>query len=235
MHSNRYIFIYSSVMVVLVAVALTVVAVQLKPTQENNIRVEKMQNILASVNIDSDVKNAETLYNKYITQDLVLNSKGEIIEGVKAFNVELVVENKKPIAERKLPLYICTKESGEKLYIVPLRGKGLWGPVWGYISFKSDYNSVAGSMFDHKGETPGLGAEINTKAFQNQYINKQIFDVNGTFVSISTIKGGAKEEDLHGVDAISGGTITSTGVTNMLKDGIVLYEAYFKNQQSKKE
>ncbi len=231
MHSNKYIFIYSSVMVVLVAIVLTVIAVQLKPAQENNIRVEKMKNILTAVNIEADAANAEALYKKFITEDFVINSQGDKIEKANAFQIDIALENKKSSEKRQLPVYVCTTEKGDKLFVVPMRGKGLWGPIWGYVSFRSDFNTVAGTMFDHKGETPGLGAEIDTRVFQKQFIGKKIFDETGKFVSVKAKKGGAPKDDLHGVDAISGGTITSNGLSDMLISGISVYEAYFKKQQ----
>jgi len=230
MHNNRYIFIYSAVMVVVVAIALTVVAVKLKPAQENNIRIEKMQNILAAVNVATTTQNAQDLFKKFITQQIVVNNKGEELQGEEAFKIDMVLELKKPADNRNLPVYICTQENGEKNYIVPLRGKGLWGPIWGYVAFKSDFNTIVGTMFDHKGETPGLGAEINTPIFQKQFPGKQIFDVDGKFVSVDVKKGGAAPDDIHGVDAISGGTITSNGLSSMLHDCLLEYQSYFKKQ-----
>jgi Na+-transporting NADH:ubiquinone oxidoreductase subunit C len=229
MHSNKYIFIYSAIMVVVVAVALTIVAVQLKPLQDKNIRIEKMQNILASVNQVTTPQNAQDFYTKYVRETLVVNEKGEVVKGADAFSIDLALELKKPPAERQLPVYIATLDNGEKAYIVPLRGKGLWGAIWGYISFKSDFNTVVGTMFDHKSETPGLGAEINTREFQQHFEGKKIFDDKGIFTSIGVLKGGAKAGDMHGVDAISGGTITSKGVEKMLRDCLGGYENYFKN------
>jgi len=214
-------------MVIIVAIALTIVAVLLKPKQEYNQRVEKMQNILISVHIESTTKNAEELYKKYITQTLVVNSKGDVIEGVNAFDVEMHLENKKKSEDKNLPILICTTDNSEKYYIVPVRGKGLWGPIWGYVSFQEDLNTIVGTRFGHKGETPGLGAEINTPPFQNQFINKTIMNEKGEFVSVMVVKGGAPDTDKHGVDAISGGTITSKGLEAMVHDCVKEYTVYF--------
>jgi len=227
MFSNRYIFIYSSAMVIIVAIALTIVAVQLKPRQVFNQKVEKMQNILASVNIESTPKNAEELYKKYIKESLVVDNKGEIKQGINAFEVELQLENKKKPEERNLAVFVCINDKNEKYYVVPVRGKGLWGPIWGYVSFKENLNTVEGTMFGHKGETPGLGAEIETSIFQKQFENKSIIDDKKEFVSIKVVKGGASKTDIHGVDAISGGTITSKGLEAMLRDCLKEYIAYF--------
>jgi Na+-transporting NADH:ubiquinone oxidoreductase subunit C len=230
--SNKYIFLYSIVMVVLVAVSLTIVAIQLKPAQEKNIRVEKMRNILKSVNVTATAKNAEEEFGKFITEQYVINSKGEKVEGTPAFEVDMAVEIKKNAASRNLPVYVCTKENGEKNFIVPMYGKGLWGPIWGFISFKNDFNTVEGCMFDHKGETPGLGSEINTEGFQEKFFGKQIYDQAGKFTSIEVIKGGAAPDNIHGVDAISGGTITSKAVQYMVRDCLSQYEPFFKSQKS---
>ncbi|HAQ64471.1 MAG TPA: NADH:ubiquinone reductase (Na(+)-transporting) subunit C [Bacteroidales bacterium] len=234
MHSNKYIFIYSVVMVLIVAVALTVVAIQLKPAQENNIRIEKMQNILTSVNIVTTPKDAETIYKKVIISNLVTDSKGTEISGVDAFSVDLAAEMKKPEADRKYPVYLARLDNGDTCFVFQLRGKGLWGPIWGYISLRSDMNSISGVMFDHKSETPGLGAEISTPAFMGQFKEKQIFDAQGNFTSVQVMKGGAPEGDVHAVDAISGGTITSKGVEHMIHDCLLGYEAFIKKHNSTK-
>ena len=237
-HSNKYIFIYSVVMVVVIAVSLTIVAVTLKPFQDDNIRIEKMQNILASVNVpitEIPKKQVPAVYSKFIKSAIGVNNLGDIIERdpAKVFSIEMSNELKKPAAKQILPVFIAVLNAGDSIFVVPLRGKGLWGPVWGYISFKNDFNTVYGVVFDHKGETPGLGAEINQDWFMKPFIGKQIFTADGTLVSITVVKGGAKPDDLHGVDAISGGTITSKGVQKMLFDNLTNYEAYFKKHMQK--
>ncbi len=235
-HSNKYIFLYSVILVVVVAISLTVVAVQLKPAQEDNIRIEKMQNILASVNISTDgiAKNeVKGFYDKYIISSEAVNTKGEVVESdpAKVFAIDMASEIKKPLESQSLPIFKASLDSGESAIVFPLRGKGLWGPVWGYISLKTDYNTVVGATFDHKGETPGLGAEINEKWFSDMFTGKTIFDNNGKFTSIQILKGGAKPDNPHGVDAISGGTITSHGVENMIKDNLESYQEYFKKMR----
>ena len=227
MFSNRYIFIYSSAMVIIVAVALTLVAVVLKPNQDYNRKVEKMQNILKSVYIESTPKNAEVLYKKYIKQTMVVDNKGNTKEGINAFDVDLQIENKKKSEDKNLAVFLFTGDNNEKYYILPVRGKGLWGPIWGYVSFKEDLNTIKGTVFDHKSETPGLGAEIDTREFQDQFQNKTIFGDTGNFVSIKVVKGGALDSDIHGVDAISGGTITSKALEKMLDSCLVQYKIYY--------
>lgn len=235
-HSNKYIFIYSIILVMVIAVTLTLVAVMLKPAQEDNIRIEKMQNILSSVNVpiaDVPKKEIGTVYQKFIKTAFGVNNKGEVVEqdAAKTFAIEMSNELKKPVEKQILPVFIGVLENGDTAYIVPLRGKGLWGPIWGYISFKTDMNTVYGTTFDHKSETPGLGAEINQEWFMKPFIGKQIFTDDGKLVSITIEKGGAKPGDIHGVDAISGGTITSKGVQKMLLNNLTNYEAYFKKMK----
>lgn len=230
--SNTYIFIFSIVMVVVIALLLSLAALQLKPFQDKNIEVEKKQNILASIHIASTPADAVDLYAKYVTDSYVLNNKGERKEGVDAFAVDMKNEVGKPAAERSLPVYVGTLDNGSKAFVMPLRGKGLWGPIWGYISFEPDLNTVYGAVFDHQGETPGLGAEINTEMFQKPFVGKQIFQDSTTFTSIKVIKGGAPAGDPHAVDAISGGTITSKSLEAMLDSCLIQYKTYFlQNRQ----
>lgn len=223
--SNRYIFIFSSVMVIAVATLLSLAATLLQPAQERNLEVEKKRNMLESINIPSTRENTEDLYDKYINESFVINSKGEPVDGVDAFTVVLKNEQKKPLEEQYLPVFRAVPDDGEKVIIIPVEGKGLWGPVYGYVSLKSDMNTIYGVNFDHKGETPGLGAEINTTPFESQFHGKKLFD-NEKFVSVQVVKGGAPEGDIHGVDAISGGTITSKGLQKMIFDCIQKYDVY---------
>ncbi len=232
--SNTYIFVFSTVMIVIVAVLLSSAAMLLQPLQKRNVELEKKQSILASIRVEASRKEAEKLYDKYITGSFVVNAKGERVDGVEAFGIDMAAEIRKPVGERHLPLYIATLDDGSHKVIVPVRGKGLWGPVYGYISFNDDYNTIYGATFGHDKETPGLGAEIATRPFQEQFVGKRIFDEQGDFVSIRIVKGGAAPDDPHGVDAISGGTLTSKGLEATIRDCLSGYVAYFKKQQKQK-
>jgi len=212
-------------MVIAVATLLSLAATLLQPAQERNLEIEKKRNMLESINISSTRDNTEDLYDKYINESFVLNSKGEPVDGVDAFTVVLRNEQKKPLEEQYLPVFRAVPDDGEKVIIIPVEGKGLWGPIYGYVSLKSDMNTIYGVNFDHKGETPGLGAEINTTAFESQFHDKKLFD-DESFVSVQVIKGGAAAADIHGVDAISGGTITSKGLQKMIFDCIQKYDGY---------
>ncbi len=230
--SNKATFLFSSGMVVVIAIMLSVAAISLGPYQARNIRIEKMENILTSVGIESEPKTAEKIFTQYITKQIVLNNKGEEqTGGTAAFDIDLKKELDKAKtgnADKELfPLFVCNKD-GKSFYIIPVRGKGLWGPIWGYIALEQDMNTIAGASFGHKGETPGLGAEIDTEKFQNQFIGKKILDEQGNFVSVAVVKGGATADNTHGVDAVSGATITSDGVTEMFKRTLSNYIPYFK-------
>ena len=217
---------YASVMVIIVALVLSAAATLLRPLQERNMRIEKMQNILAAINIPAPRAEAEALFNQYVTTTKIVNHQGEELEG-DAFEVDLQDENRKDVSDRQLPVFVA-ELNGETFFIVPLRGNGLWGPIWGYVGLESDLVTIAGANFDHASETPGLGAEIADSEFQEQFPGKRIFDEEGNFSPVRVVKGRAPAGDLYAVDGISGGTITSNGVTNMLRDGLEVYKSYFE-------
>tara|TARA_X000001036_G_scaffold435846_1_gene477873 strand:- start:178 stop:942 length:765 start_codon:yes stop_codon:yes gene_type:complete len=230
--SNSYTFGFATMMVVIVAALLSYAAIELKPFQDTNIELEKQQNILSSIGVDVQRDLAKEVYSKYIKQEIVLNYKGEEVDG-DAFEIELKKELKKANSDQVLPLFISNVD-GFKQYIIPLRGKGLWGPIWGFIALEEDLNTVYGAVFDHKGETPGLGAEINQSFFQEPFIGKSIFD-GEVFKSIRVVKGGAPEGDNYAVDGISGGTITSDGVTDMLLERLNMYLPYITRLKTEME
>lgn len=230
-NGNTYTFIYASVMVVLVAAILASVAMALKPLQTKNTEIEKKQDILTSVNIESTAGNASKLYEEKILKQYVVNSKGEIIEGVDAFNIDLKKEKAKRQEEQLLPVFECDTGEGIK-YIFPLRGTGLWGPIWGYISLNNDMNTIYGATFDHQGETPGLGAEISTKSFQSTFKGKKLFDLSGNLISITVKKSGQPAPEDYSVDGISGGTVTSKGLEKMLFDDLNSYKEFLISKKS---
>jgi Na+-transporting NADH:ubiquinone oxidoreductase subunit C len=243
-NSNTYTVIYATVLVVIVAAVLAFVSVSLKDRQQKNIDIETKQSILKSVNLlgDTDkeadlMKYVEERYDKYITDSYVVNSKGEKIEG-DAFRISLksqydILKQEKPNYDKlTLPVYVCTLDNGDVINIFSVYGAGLWGPIWGYVSLKNDFNTLYGATFGHKGETPGLGAEIATDHFSNQFIDKTIFE-NGTFSSVAVVKGGAQKGNTHQVDAISGGTITSKSLENTIKMWLNQYLPYIQQQKNK--
>ncbi|RIJ47844.1 NADH:ubiquinone reductase (Na(+)-transporting) subunit C [Maribellus luteus] len=229
-NGNTYTVLYAAIMVVLVAAILASVAMALKPQQVRNIEVEKKQSILASVNIASTPADAEKIYAEKIVNEYVVNVSGEKVEG-DAFNTDLKREYAKPVEEMHLPVFECQTEQGIK-YVLPLRGAGLWGPIWGFVALDEDMNTIYGANFDHQGETPGLGAEISTPVFEKQFIGKKLFDNKGQLVSIIVAKVGQDAPADHKVDGISGGTITSKGLEQMLLDDFARYEEFLKKKKS---
>lgn len=205
----------------------------LKPIQDEQESLFTKKDILSAVLGKEASKlspdQVKSIFSNDMTQ-LVLNAKGEKVkEGAgEAEKVDMILEEKKPVDQRNYPLYIMKKD-GKQFYILAIRGNGLWDKIWGYIALEGDLNTIAGASFDHKGETPGLGAEIkDSKKFKEQFVGEQIYK-DGQYVSILVKKGGAAPEDKHAVDAISGATITCNGVTEMLNRGIKVYLPYLES------
>jgi len=233
-NSNAYTFIFAIAMVLVVAASLSFVATSLQPMQAENVRQEKMQDILKTIGVETDRSGAEELYNKYITEQLSLDHEGNIKEDVLAFEVNLARELKKPVEEQSFPIYVADFE-GENFYIVPLRGKGLWDAIWGYVALRDDINTIAGVTFDHKGETAGLGAEITTSWFQEQFKDEKVFNESNELVGVIVKKGyQANTKGDNMVDYISGATITGDGVTDMIKERLFRYMPYFNAKKDKK-
>lgn len=224
-NKNSYTVIYAALLVIVVAAVLAFVSQSLKDKQQLNINGEKQLSILSSVGLAKESASAPDKlayingeFNKYITESYIVDYKGDKIEG-DAFAVDLktqydIMRNLTPNStdaekqQLQLPVFVCTMPNGENVKILSCYGAGLWGAIWGYLALSEDNNTLSGAIFDHKSETPGLGAEIATSRFSGQFIGKQIFD-NGEFTSVSIVKGGATPGNTHEVDAISGGTITS--------------------------
>ena len=216
-NSNAYTFIFAVIMVTVIAGLLAFTATSLKPLQETNVKAEKMQNILGTIGVSGvSREDAEMSFNKYVKKQLALKQDGTVDTDSDAFALSLNKEVKKSSEEQRFPLYVAEKD-GKTFYVVPLYGAGLWDAIWGYIALDGDKNTIIGANFGHKGETPGLGAEITTDWFQAQFKGKKLLEdiskgfLADNFVSVKAIKGGAPAGDMHGVDAISGGTITSDG------------------------
>ncbi len=233
--SNAYTIIFSIIMCVVVGSVLAVVSQALKPLQDKNVENDKKVSILAAIGIESDIKTSAAKYDEYVKEGMVLNSKGEVTKKTleEAFAVDTRTQYKELGAgtrsadDMEYPLFICEKE-GKKLYVMPVTGMGLWAAIWGYVSVGEDLNTVIGASFDHKSETPGLGAEISTPYFEDQFPGKKLHDESGNFISIKVIKPGAEAKTDHIVDGISGGTFTSVGVDEMLRRCIAVYSTYFK-------
>jgi len=228
-NNNSYTLMYATVMVVIVALVLAFVSGSLKEKQTTNVELDKMKQILSSLNIDTKDQDAKALWKQYITEELVVNSSAEVVASpkTKAFAIVLKKELAKKMQDRELPLFVANIDGVTK-YVISVYGAGLWGPIWGYVALDEDKNTIYGTYFSHASETPGLGAEIALKPFQQNFIGKSILNDQREFLSIAIVKPGQTVDGQDYVDGISGGTITSKGVEKMLSDCLGQYAAYFK-------
>jgi len=208
-NSNIYIIAYATVMVVVVATLLAVAALSLQSRQNANVLGEKKSAILSSLAAESED------YDKFITAYAV-DRNGRKIDGLSSDEVlQLLFDLKEAYKNGTYPVF----EAADGRVVVPVTGTGLWGPIWGYVALEQDMNTVSGVVFGHQGETPGLGAEIATPKHWAQYVGKTVFEGN-ELVAVKLKKGGATPGNMHEVDAISGGTKTSDGVSAMLYNSL---------------
>ena len=202
-NSNLYTFIYSAVMVIIVAVLLAVVSQALAPKQQANILLDKQKQILGALKVDfSQADPAEVYYT--LVQDTLKYGEAEV--------------------------YVANLNGAIK-YVLPLEGKGLWGGIGGYLALDEDKNTIYGVNFNHESETPGLGAKIVDMPFRAQFEGKHIRNAEGQVVSVAVLKAGTRAEGQEQVDAISGATITSTGVSTMLNEELVNNYVEFLNEK----
>lgn len=236
-NSTGYTFIFSILMVVIVGIALAFTSLTLKPLQKKNAADKQMIDILGAIQVITTRTNAKVDFPIYVVERVSLDSEGNVVDSKTGdisatdatdpfnLNVKKDYRSKKPASELIFPLYICEK-GGDKIYVIPVVGSGLWGPIWGYIAIESDMQTIHGAKFDHKTETPGLGAEIREDFFTDKFRGKTLNDVNPFF---NVLKGGSNT-DTHSVDGITGGTITSKGVEEMVNRTLAIYLRYFEKQ-----
>lgn len=227
---NTYTVIYSIVLVLVVGVVLSLIYQALRPTQKENIANDTKRQILAAARIIPEGgETVAELYDKFITSSYIVDYEGEKVDtDQNAFDVNVANQVKLPEKERELPVFECRSDYGLK-YIIPVYGAGLWGPIWGYIAFDENGDTIYGAYFAHEGETPGLGAEIEKPKFSSQFEGKNVFNKDGQFVSVAVAKAGQAPQGKDYVDAVSGGTITSQGVQRMLENSLAPYSAFLKN------
>lgn len=221
-HSNSYTLRYAIFFTMAVAIVLAVLASGLRPMQERNIAQAKRAAILQSV-MEVNRETLESDYNAYISE-FVYAVDGSEKEGEVAFDIDIRKQVKLSDAERSFPVFVFNRD-GVTRYIIPLEGKGLWGPISAYLALDSDLNTVSGVVFEHEKETPGLGAEISTPMFEDRYQGKELFEDGGNFVSVRALKGsGNTITSDHQVDGLTGATMTLNGVNAMMTDELALYE-----------
>lgn len=233
--SNTYTIIYSVILVAVVGIVLSVVYQALRPKQVENIQNDTRRQILAAALIAPGAgQNIADLYKEHITSSYIVNYQGERMDaGTNPFDINMATEVKVPAEKRLLPVFECQTDKGLK-YIIPVYGQGLWGPIWGYVAFDDNGDTIYGAYFAHQGETPGLGAEIEKPAFQQQFEGKDVFSSDGEFTSVKVVKVGQEPSTGAWVHAISGGTITSQGLQKMLWDSLEPYTAFLTGLKNKK-
>ena len=223
-NSNSYTIVYASVMVVIVAFLLAFVSSSLHKTQQKNVELDTKKQILAALGV-KDVKDADAEYNKYIKSDMLMNEDGTLTENSGSFAVAYEKEAKE---QNRLHVFVA-EVNGETKYVFPVYGAGLWGALWGYVALNSNKDTVFGVYFSHASETPGLGAEIATSHFQGEFVGKKTLE-NGE-IALGVVKNGKVEKAEYQVDGISGGTITSVGVDDMLKRCLSNYKIFLTNNK----
>jgi len=240
--SNKYTIFFAIGMVVIVGSLLAFTASSLKPNIKENERMEKQQNILYAMGVNDNGDNdivfvgtdkVASEFSKYISKQLVLDTSGNAVENNEAYLIDVKKEQAKAKngQTRDLPLFVGEKD-GQKFYIAPIRGKGLWDAIWGYIAMDKDM-VIQGAYFDHKGETPGLGANIKQRYFMDDFYGEKLLTESGEFKGITVAKANNDPKNLikddYEVDALAGATITGDGVSAMIKSDLKLYLPFFKN------
>ena len=256
-NSTGYTFLFSIAMVVVVGTALAFTALSLKDRQDANAADKKMMDILGAIGVSADRTNANTLFAEYVVERVAIDLDGRQVSATSTavdpkdkadpFSIDVKKDYRASIksavkaadgdeaalaaalADKDLefPLFRCVTDAGQNLYVIPVVGSGLWGPIWGYVALEEDMTTIFGANFDHKTETPGLGAEIKESFFTDKFKGKKL-DVVGTAL-FSVLKGGAPTDE-NSVDGITGGTITSKGVDEMINRTLKVYLRYFESQ-----
>ncbi len=253
---NSYTIIFAIVMVLVVGSLLAYLATSLKPAIAENQRLEKQQNILYAMGVNNNDESsavfvstdeAPQLFSDNVSEQLVLEVKGSKVisqltrqeymdanNGQEPYLIDVKKQksNAKDGMTRKLPLFVGKNKEGKTVYVAPIYGKGLWDAIWGYVAI--DENMVVqGAYFDHKGETPGLGANIKQRYFMDDFLGEHLLNENGVFKGIKVAKGNAdpinNDKKDNEVDAIAGATITGDGVSAMIRSDMKLYKPYFDN------
>lgn len=230
-NSNVYTIIYASVVVIIVAFLLSFVSKALEPQSQANERIDKKKQILSSLNLKTvPNEQVEDKYSAVVVADMVVNDKGEVVKEGTDKDKDGFTVSTKEISSEQLPVYVCQIEEGEagKKYVFPLKGKGLWGGIWGYIALDSDLRTVYGAYFSHESETAGLGSRITEVEFQNQFIGKKIVKEGNPAIALSVVKNGKVQDATVECDGITGATLTSDGVSQMLKTSLESYKEYLK-------
>ena len=205
-NSNTYTIVYATIVVIIVAVLLAVVSQVLSPLQQANVKLDQQKQMLVALNQELGDDPA-ALYEALVRDTIKMDKDGKKAD-VLVFEVD-----------------------GATKYVYRLHGAGLWGGIGGYLALDEDKNTIFGINFNHESETPGLGALIVEKPFREQFNGKHIRNAEGNIVSVAVLKKGNAADGQEQVDAVSGATITSTGVSDMLKANLEEYVEYLKMEE----
>jgi Na+-transporting NADH:ubiquinone oxidoreductase subunit C len=239
--SSTYIVGFAAVVCLVCGVLVSGAAVSLKSKQVENAALDKQKKVLIVGGLLENETTAspeeiQALFKENITAKIIDLKTGKIDSKIDMAKFDQAKYTKDPNTSTKAParngtgakripnqVLVYERRKNGKLdrVILPVRGQGLWGPLYGYFALGADTNTIKGIIFYKHQETPGLGGEIENPSWMNQWPGQLVYNVkkDGTFgaVKIRVVKGPAKEGDKYGIDGLSGATITSRGVTNMLK------------------
>lgn len=243
--SNTYIIVFSAILTIVCGGLLALANQGLKPMQDRAVDLDTKSKILSAVMDVKGIKGKEILdmYAKSI-EAITVNLEGEIIEKdekgnpIVAEKVDVAKNYKMAPEKRMLPVFIFHK-AGDKnaveAYVFPVYGKGLWGPIWGFIALETDLNTIKGASYDHKSETPGLGARISTSEISNRYTGKKLYSESGELIAVNMLKGEKNPEKLldeHHIDGMSGSTLTGKGMNAMIQSYFTYYTAFINKTKS---
>ena len=243
--SNLYVIVFSAILTIILGGLLSLANQGLKPMQQKSVELDTKKKILGSVTDLKGKKGNEVLsmYEQTISSSVVdiegnPISKDEKGDELAAEDVDIAKNFKKDAADRQYPVFIYHEPgdpTGVEAYILPVFGKGLWGPIYGFVALDTDLNTIKGISLDHDKETPGLGARITGSDVQDRYIGKKIFDDDGDLMSVSMLKGennSAEALDEHHIDGMSGATITGKGVNDMLLNYLGHYQKFIEKKSN---
>ncbi|UXP33504.1 NADH:ubiquinone reductase (Na(+)-transporting) subunit C [Reichenbachiella agarivorans] len=237
--SNLYIIVFAAVLTIILGGLLSGTSVVLKPLQDKQVELDTKKKILGAVMDISNIKKPQEILDLYDqrVKSIVVDINGDLMEKDEKGNplvaekIDFQKNHKKDVQTRPYPVFMIMKEGSDEVdsYVLPMFGAGLWDWISGFVALDSDLNTVRGVAFDHKSETPGLGARITTPVVQQRYIGKKIFDEQGSLQSVSMVKGENGESlDSHHIDGMSGATLTGKGVNAMLKEYLTYYETFIE-------
>lgn len=244
--SNTYIIVFTAILTIVLGGLLSLATQFLKPWQDKSIEIDTKKQILGAV-VDVETMSSKEILDYYNTtiKSIVVDFNGDLIEknekggDIVAEDINIAKNFKKKKEDRQYPVFIYHQEGSPdeiEAYIFPMYGTGLWGPIWGYVALQTDFNTVKGAVFDHEGETPGLGARITTKEVQQRFIGKEIYDDKDELKSVTLLKGENNPQsalDEHHINGMSGATITGKGLSRMLMSYFENYQAYIDKTKSK--